>query len=118
MSFGANGTYIKPFRIPDEDREKWLRAFRKNVVISITGCWEWIGRIHNGYGTFNGKWAHRVSYALFNGPIEENRQIDHTCRNRTCTNPSHLRQVTASENCLAIYRRQERDRMYHIEDFL
>lgn len=105
---------IKPYEIPEEDKEKFLKVFRSLVIIDICGCWEWKGRTHNGYGCFpepggNTKWAHRVSYALFVGPISGGMHIDHTCRNRKCVRPDHLQQVTPTENYLAIYERKRKD---------
>lgn len=71
------------------------------------GCWEWTAsRSHNGYGEFrvrrNGESAltrsHRVAYTLAHGPIPDGMQIDHTCHNRACVNPAHLRLATARQN--------------------
>jgi len=112
--FGRCGKMvIKPYEIKDEHRERILQEFLMNIRLSICGCWEWQGRIHNGYAccyTPEGtKWGHRVSYALFNGPIKEQMHIDHKCRNTTCVNPGHLIQVTPVENYLAIQRRRLRD---------
>jgi len=119
--FGYSGKMIiKPYSIPEEDRPKYLVVFRKLVRVSICGCWEWQGRIHNGYACFpapggNTKWAHRVSYALFNGAIAEQMHIDHQCRNRKCVNPAHLKQMTPTENYDAIYRRKRRDEYAALE---
>ena len=121
MSFGKPGKiYIKPFAIPDDLRARYLKAFLKHIKISICGCWEWQGRIVNNYGCLaapdgNSRWIHRVSYALFNGPIAENMHVDHKCRNEICANPAHLKQVTPLENCLAIYRRKRRDEKHKLE---
>ena len=66
-------------------------------------CWNWIGAINEkGYGLFrfNGKTskAHRVSYILTFGGIDDNMVMDHLCRNRKCVNPKHLDPVTQKEN--------------------
>lgn len=42
--------------------------------------------------------AHRISYALHNGPLVEGMEIDHICSNKLCVNPTHLAQVSTSEN--------------------
>ena len=96
-------------------RDKVLTVFRRFIDVSICGCWNWKGRIHNNYGCcpFPGgstQWAHRVSYALFNGNIKPQMHIDHTCRNPRCVNPAHLKQVTPQENYLAIHKRKKADR--------
>ena len=60
------------------------------------GCWEWTATKNaDGYGGFwhNGAMvgAHRLSYAWEHGPIPEGMQVDHTCLNPSCVNPSHMR---------------------------
>ena len=81
----------------------FLRALDKFNINPVTGCWVWTGAIQsNGYGRLwdgkSSRYAHRVIYELFNGPIEEGLDIDHLCRNRSCVNPLHLDPVTRSEN--------------------
>lgn len=70
---------------------------------TATGCWEWqTGTGSNGYGTvwLNGKSvsAHRAVYEALVGPVPDGLVIDHTCRNKMCVNPAHLRTVTIAEN--------------------
>jgi len=66
-------------------------------------CWIWNGS-NNGteYGKFwlKGKtiYAHRISYFLSYGNIEEGYEIDHLCKNRKCVNPMHLEKVTGKIN--------------------
>jgi hypothetical protein len=77
-------------------------------VIMDDGCWEWDGA-HNrdGYGTAyttptgaRPLGAHRVIYELLIGPIPEELEIDHLCRNRGCVNPDHMEPVLKSVNLL------------------
>lgn len=68
------------------------------------GCWVWTAAtMWKGYGAFgatskNIVRAHRFSYELHNGPIGPGMHVDHTCHNRKCVNPDHLRQVTPKQN--------------------
>lgn len=89
----------------------FLRIFKK---VEVAGdCWIWRGatsgehkpgRKHRGggYGKFSmdgcNMMVHRVMFSLIHGPIANNKQIDHKCRNRLCCNPEHLEQVTPKEN--------------------
>jgi len=77
------------------------------VVVIPSGCWIWIAaRTAQGYG---GVWyppsgrvelAHRLSYVLSVGELDDDLQIDHLCRQRMCVNPLHLEQVTQKVNIL------------------
>ena len=71
----------------------------------MTGCWEWTRcKNEKGYGllTFRYKvWrAHRLFYTICVGPVPEDMELDHLCRNRWCCNPDHLEPVTHRENLL------------------
>jgi hypothetical protein len=66
-------------------------------------CWEWQGPLYrNGYGaiSINGikTRAHRYSFELHKGPIPAGKMILHSCDNRRCVNPAHLRPGTAKDN--------------------
>lgn len=67
-------------------------------------CWEWVaGKNNHGYGMFGvgnqvSKGAHVVLYELLVGPVPEGMELDHSCENRGCVRPSHLRPKTHWEN--------------------
>jgi hypothetical protein len=73
-------------------------------VNKAEGCWEWTAaRVHNGYGVFNlagnrQQVAHKYSYRLHVGEVQDGLDIDHTCHNRACVNPDHLRAITHKQN--------------------
>ena len=73
-------------------------------VIPTDGCWHWTGNpTPTGYGMLGIKkqmrYAHRIAYEHFNGPIPDGMTIDHICKNPGCVNPQHLRMLSRSENC-------------------
>jgi hypothetical protein len=72
-------------------------------VEKTDSCWNWVGAFGAfGYGRCyvrgGSAYPHRASYFLTHGPIPEQMQIDHLCRNRGYVNPSHLEAVTPAEN--------------------
>ncbi len=75
-----------------------------------SGCWIWTAALdRDGYGRFSiynydGRRmtvnfaAHRFSYELYRGKIQDGMQIDHLCRVKCCVNPDHIEVVTVLEN--------------------
>jgi len=74
-------------------------------VEKTDSCWWWRGYVNNnGYGRLyvalkkKSMSAHKLSYVLAHGDVPEGMVIMHSCDNRKCVNPEHLRVGTASDN--------------------
>lgn len=74
-----------------------------------THCWGWQGANSgegNGAGRGYGRISidshtsavHRVMWSCVHGYLPSKKQIDHTCNNRICCNPDHLKMVTHKQN--------------------
>lgn len=66
-------------------------------------CWNWdASKNPKGYGIFryqgSTRLAHRVSYELTYGPIPDGAEVDHTCWNRSCVRPEHMRLTSRRAN--------------------
>jgi hypothetical protein len=124
---------VKPKKVPKPPKPKPVSKYRgrpKGMSLAevfayftpgpiprTQACWEWQGkRGPNGYGilTMGRKsiGAHRVSYELHVGPIPDGLFILHSCDNRPCVNPKHLRPGTFEDN---MKDRQDRLRTPHGE---
>ncbi|MEV4837787.1 HNH endonuclease signature motif containing protein [Nonomuraea sp. NPDC049486] len=86
-------------RIVGDDEKRFF-----SKVLKTETCWVWQAktRTRGGYPLFSvarrWKMASRVAYEWFVGPIPDDFQIDHLCRNITCVRPDHLEAVTQAEN--------------------
>lgn len=82
------------------------------------GCWLWRGAIDgNGYGGIKiaGKMyrCSRVAYELTNGPIPAGLIVLHSCDNRACVNPAHLRSGTHKDNTRDMIERKRNSKCDH-----
>ena len=74
-------------------------------VMTPTGCWEIRGSKHRqGYGLLkvkgSTKFAHRIAYEAWVGPIPEGLVVRHKCDNPPCINPDHLEVGTQKDNAV------------------
>lgn len=77
-----------------------IDRFHQKYEKQQDGCWIWVGGTRpNGKGVKYGRHhldngkaegAHRFSYALHNGKIENGAYICHKCDTPLCVNPEHL----------------------------
>lgn len=87
-------------------RDHLERFFSKvHKLTDGSDCWEWqTAKTHQGYGRFSylGKTilSHKWLYLYYHFYIPNGLILDHTCRNTSCVNLSHLDLVTHQENML------------------
>lgn len=96
-------------QLKKKDSMSLLAQWKKKVGYKIdneTGCWNAYGSHQgNGYAykrlKVGDKWTsmglHRLAYILFVGSIPEGNCVSHTCYNKRCVNPDHLKAVTKKE---------------------
>ena len=78
-------------RVPDF----WKRVIRAD---NPNSCWGWTGPLRGGYGLVGKISAHRFSFQLHRHIIPNGMSVLHSCDNKTCANPRHLRVGTQLDN--------------------
>lgn len=97
----GNSRCVNPAHLEVQDEKTRFWSFVNKIP---NGCWIWTGSTDKpgGYGQFRilgeNYPAHRYSYELHKGKIPEGMFILHSCHNRSCVNPNHLRVGTREEN--------------------
>ena len=91
--------------------DSFVNLFKRKVILSESSCWEYVGaKNSDGYSVQKIRsskhklnktiLAHRASWLLANRKIVSGFVLDHKCKNRSCVNPLHLQQITASQNTI------------------
>ena len=112
--FAKYGAINLPLRKIGEGTTKATRFWSRGLLTANDQkCWNWNGFINDGgYGkatmTVNGSkltYAHQVAYYLSNGKVPT-LWVLHSCDNRRCINPNHLREGTHQDNTDDMIERQ------------
>lgn len=75
-----------------------------NFVEKTATCWLWkASKCGKGYGAFAASWkkhqmAHKFSWIMHNGPIQNGLFVMHHCDNPSCVRPDHLWLGSNSDN--------------------
>lgn len=91
----------------DDEKRFWSKVEKRGK----DECWNWNAKSKcRGYGYFSlggrkgrHELSHRVAWTFVNGPIPDGEGhhgtvVMHTCDNRLCCNPSHLRLGSQADN--------------------
>lgn len=100
-----------------EELKFWKRVA---ITSNIEKCWEWLGAISGGTGYGIAEYknklqgCHRIAWQIAN-KRKPTKFILHSCDNRSCVNPNHLREGTHRDNMKDAV---SRDRMAKGEEFV
>lgn len=107
----------------DGDHTHFIAEVRRRTKLTPDGCWEWQGRINNGYPErkLGGTWiaVHRAVLEAKHGQPLGSQAAHHKCANSKCVNPDHLQPVTHRENIAEMLARKSYiTRIQELEDAL
>lgn len=88
---------------PDTTDAEYLERLKSRILVDANGCWLYQRfRQRGGYCDISYRGdnlrAHRVMFAIVNGPIPKGLNVLHKCDVRHCINPDHLFLGTISDN--------------------
>lgn len=84
---------VNNMELSEKEKQRFWSRLKKDEE-----CWNWSRSTNNGYGWFcirhkgfsKNYYAHRLSWELTNGEIEDGQCVLHRCDNKLCANPDHL----------------------------